>query len=185
MTTSVNITKWKKLCQACGAAEPQGRKEVQSQTAPLRKFPLTTNKASRLIWRLYVSAEMNLNQITIPGKNVPKSIDYYKNLGLRLIVHTHDDYARFECPVGDATFSLHRVSNKSSGPTGIWIYFEVENVDETMKQLQEKMNGLVVVDQPEDKPWLWREARIQDLDGNQIIIYTAGENRKNPPWRLK
>jgi catechol 2,3-dioxygenase-like lactoylglutathione lyase family enzyme len=114
--------------------------------------------------------------------NVSQSIEFYRTLGLRLIVHTHDDYARFECPNGDATFSIHRVDTAPSSGSGIWIYFEVENVDETIKSLVEK--GVQVEEMPEDKSWLWREARIKDPDSNQIIVYTAGKNRKQPPWRL-
>ncbi|MEP0481508.1 MAG: VOC family protein, partial [Nonlabens sp.] len=33
---------------------------------------------------------MNLNQITIPVLDIPKSIAFYESLGLNLIVHTHD-----------------------------------------------------------------------------------------------
>jgi catechol 2,3-dioxygenase-like lactoylglutathione lyase family enzyme len=126
---------------------------------------------------------MNLNQITVPVKNVPLAIEFYQKLGLRLIVHTHDDYARFECPGGDSTFSLHRVDDGPSGPNGIWIYFEVEDVDKTIEELGKTLGQAVIEETPNDKPWLWRESRVKDLDGNQIIIYSAGKNRKNPPWR--
>ncbi|MEM7380928.1 MAG: VOC family protein, partial [Bacteroidota bacterium] len=37
---------------------------------------------------------------------------------------------------------------------------------------------------PRDQSWLWREARLKDPDGNTLILYHAGENRKNPPWRI-
>ena len=80
---------------------------------------------------------MNLNQITIPSLNVPQSIAFYKKLGLRLIVHTHDAYARFECTDGDTTFSIHKVEQLAEGP-GIYIYFEVKNVAETVANLEKK-----------------------------------------------
>jgi catechol 2,3-dioxygenase-like lactoylglutathione lyase family enzyme len=123
---------------------------------------------------------MNLNQVTVPVKNVPASIEFYKKLGLTLIVHTHDDYARFECPGGDSTFSLHRVDQLPSS-NGIWVYFEVPDVDKQIELMIEA--GIDIEEQPKDQTWLWREAKLKDLDGNQIIIYHAGENRKNPPWR--
>jgi len=34
-------------------------------------------------------------------------------------------------------------------------------------------------------PWLWREAWLYDVDGNKLILYSAGENRLNPPWRMR
>lgn len=125
---------------------------------------------------------MNLNQITIPSKNVPKAITFYKKLGLNLIVHTHDKYARFEAPEGDSTFSLHFVSEIVNNQ-GTAIYFEVSNVSEKVKGLESK--GIIFDTQPIAQSWLWTEARLKDLDGNQLIIYNAGDNRKNPPWRIK
>ena len=124
---------------------------------------------------------MNLNQITIPSLNVPHSIVFYKKLGLHLIVHTHDAYARFECPDGDATFSIHQVDQLGEGP-GIYIYFEVNNVAETVANLEK--NGIIFDQMPTDQGWLWTEAKLKDPDGNQIIIFHGGKNRKNPPWRM-
>jgi catechol 2,3-dioxygenase-like lactoylglutathione lyase family enzyme len=124
---------------------------------------------------------MNLNQITVPAVNVEKSIEFYEKLGLRLIVKSLPDYARFECKQGDSTFSLHQV-DKQQKTDGIWIYFEVQNLDDSVKTLINK--GIVFDELPNDKNWLWREARLKDPDNNQLIIYFAGDNRKNPPWRI-
>ncbi|WP_067145959.1 VOC family protein [Pseudotamlana agarivorans] len=124
---------------------------------------------------------MNLNQVTVPSLNVEKSVEFYKALGLKLIVFTHSKYARFECADGDATFSIHEVENLSDG-SGITVYFEEQNLDETVKHLRDK--GIVFEQLPTDKSWLWREAQLKDPDGNRIILYYAGKNRKNPPWRL-
>lgn len=124
---------------------------------------------------------MNLNQITIPSLNVEKAVAFYKTLGLHLIVDAIPRYVRFECPNGDATFSIHNVEELPKG-AGITIYFEEENLDEWVTRLQEK--GIKFDSLPEDKSWLWREAHLQDPDGNNIILYYAGKNRKNPPWRI-
>ncbi|MBN4084939.1 VOC family protein [Flavobacteriaceae bacterium AH-315-B10] len=125
---------------------------------------------------------MNLNQITITSLDVEKATQFYKTLGLRLIVETFPNYVRFECPDGDSTFSIHKVDELPKG-NGITIYFEDDNLDELVSNLKEK--GITFTSNPEDKSWLWREAHLQDLDGNHIILYHAGTNRKNPPWRLK
>lgn len=125
---------------------------------------------------------MNLNQITIPSLDLSKSIPFYQKLGLQLIVHTHAAYARFELPEGDATFSIHQVEKLPQGE-GIYIYFELKNLDEYVAKLVKK--GIKLEELPNDKSWLWREARFKDLDGNQLILFHAGKNRKNPPWRHK
>lgn len=124
---------------------------------------------------------MNLNQITIPSIDVEKATAFYSTLGLHLIVESLPRYVRFECPNGEATFSIHNVE-KLPKIEGITIYFEVEDLDKEFKKLQEK--GIKFTQEPEDKPWLWREAHLNDLDGNRIILFHAGKNRKNPPWRI-
>lgn len=125
---------------------------------------------------------MNLNQITIPSLDVNKATEFYKKLSLILIVDALPRYVRFECPNGDSTFSIHKVDQLPKGE-GISIYFEVEDLDYEVNILKEK--GITFTDEPEDKPWLWREAHLKDPDGNQIILFNAGDNRKNPPWRIK
>ena len=125
---------------------------------------------------------MNLNQITIPSINLEAATIFYQKLGLQLIVNALPNYVRLECPVGQSTFSIHKVNELPSGE-GIMVYFEHENLDEYVKSLIDK--GIVIDEMPSDKPWLWREARLRDLDNNRLILFKAGENRKNPPWRIK
>ena len=124
---------------------------------------------------------MNLNQITIPVVNIERSIKFYEKLGLKLIVKALPHYARFECPQGDSTFSLHQVK-ESPKESCVWIYFEVQELDNYVDKLISK--GIIFEELPNDKEWLWRESRLKDLDNNQIIIYFAGNNRKDPPWKV-
>ncbi|HAA15059.1 MAG TPA: glyoxalase/bleomycin resistance/extradiol dioxygenase family protein [Cytophagales bacterium] len=124
---------------------------------------------------------MNLNQITVPSRDLSVAIPFYQKLGFKLIVHAGADYARFIVPDGEATFSLHRVEELPSGD-GVWVYFECDNLEEEVARLEQE--GVNFTLPPTDQSWLWREARLQDPDGNKIILYHAGENRKNPPWRL-
>lgn len=77
--------------------------------------------------------------------------------------------------------SVHHVDHALNG-SGAWIYFEVDDLDNFIETLLGK--GIHVDAMPETKNWLWREARLTDPDGHQVIIYHAGANRKHPPWRL-
>jgi catechol 2,3-dioxygenase-like lactoylglutathione lyase family enzyme len=124
---------------------------------------------------------MILNQITIPSLDVNKATEFYQKLGLHLIVDAKPRYVRFELSDGDATFSIHVVDELPKGD-GISVYFQEENLDNYVEQLLKK--GFQFDLLPTDQPWLWREARLKDLDGNQLILYSAGKNRKNPPWRI-
>ena len=115
---------------------------------------------------------MNLNQITVPSLDVEKAIDFYEKLGLKLIVKAIPHYARFELPEGESTFSLHLVDRLPEGE-GIFVYFESDRLDAWVKELQSK--GIEFDELPEDRRWLWREARLKDPDGNRLILYYAGE----------
>ena len=124
---------------------------------------------------------LNLNQVTVPCADLAESVAFYRALGLRQIVSSPPDYARFECPAGDSTFSVHRTSGR--GRDGdIVVYFEVEDLDATVRALLTA--GLEFESEPRDQPWLWREAYLRDPAGNRICLFHAGGNRRNPPWRL-
>ena len=125
---------------------------------------------------------MNLNQITIPSLDLTQSIPFYEKLGLKLIVKALPHYARFECPDGNSTFSIHQTETLPTG-NGISIYFECDDLDEYVNELIKK--GFKFDLKPTDQTWLWREAKLKDLDGNQLILFYAGENRLNPPWRIE
>ena len=80
---------------------------------------------------------MNLNQITIPSLNVEVSTEFYKKLGLHLIVNALPRYVRFELPDGDATFSIHLVEELPTGE-GIAVYFEEDDLDNFVIKMQNK-----------------------------------------------
>ena len=123
---------------------------------------------------------MNLNQVTLPVTDVGRSVEFYRGMGFTLIVDS-PDYARFECPDGDSTFSVHAVTPPVES-SGVVVYFETAALDSVVSALQERE---VVFDQlPTDQRWLWREARLRDPDGNILCLFYAGENRRHPPWRV-
>lgn len=124
---------------------------------------------------------MNLNQVTVSVKNIEKAIAFYETLGLILIVKS-PHYARFECPEGDATFSISLSENENKN-TGTTIYFELTDLEKKVKELLQK--GIQFEELPTEQRYLWKEARLKDPDNNHIKLYYAGENRKSPPWRIK
>ncbi len=123
---------------------------------------------------------MDLNQVTLPCTDYDKTVQFYRNLGLSLIVDSPPNYARFETDLG-ATFSIHRTDSVNASPDVV-IYFEVDNVDLTVRELEGL--GFKFETEARDQDWLWREAYLLDPAGNMLCIYHAGENRRNPPWRV-
>ncbi len=118
---------------------------------------------------------MNLNQVTVPSLDVRRSIDSYGRLGLVLIVDDLPGYARFECPDGDATFS---VEDRKGTVPGVVVYFECADLEAKVSALKE--GGVVMDSERQGQPWLWREAYLKDPDGNVIYLFSAGENPQKP-----
>lgn len=125
---------------------------------------------------------MNLNQVTIYTGKPFETAEFFQKLGLRLIVDSLPRYARFECPDGDSTLSIHNAEVHPNG-AGVVLYFECEDLDAEVERL--KSIGLYFDQEPIDRDWLWREAYLHDPNGNKICLFHAAENRKNPPWRVK
>jgi hypothetical protein len=63
------------------------------------------------------------------------------------------------------------------------IWFESDRLDELVLELKEI--GVVFEREPETMGYLWRVAQLRDPAGTRIALYHAGENRLNPPWRVK
>jgi catechol 2,3-dioxygenase-like lactoylglutathione lyase family enzyme len=124
---------------------------------------------------------MRLNQVTVSVRALEPAIAFYAALGLRLIVKSAD-YARFVCPDGDSTFSLH-LDPAARGVTETVVYFEDDALDATVARL--KAAGLTFDTEPVDQRWLWREAYLSDPSGNRVCLFQAGTNRLSPPWGIR
>ena len=121
---------------------------------------------------------MNMNQIIKNSTDIAKSKQFYTALGFSLIVDT-DHYLRFACPDDGPTFSLSLADKASEGMS---VYFEEPDLDNKVAQLIQQ--GIEFEHGPEDRPYLWREAVLSDPSGNKLVLYWAGDNRLNPPWRV-
>lgn len=123
---------------------------------------------------------MRLNQVTLPVSDIARSKAFYRTLGFRLLVDSAH-YCRFLAPDGDTTFSIHA----EEGPIGTGTVLYLESADMGGDFARLTSAGIAFDTEPEDQNWLWREARFRDPDGHLWKLYFAGENRVNPPWRVK
>lgn len=121
----------------------------------------------------------SLNQVTVGCTDYAASVAFYRSLGLQQIVDSPDNgYARFEAANG-ATFSIHAAETIASSTI---VYFESLQLDMWVAELSSK--GLQFDQLPADESWGWREARLCDPSGNIVCLYSAGEYRRYPPWRI-
>jgi hydroxymethylpyrimidine/phosphomethylpyrimidine kinase len=131
--------------------------------------------------RLDVGAGPRLNQVTVTGTDYARSVEFYTRLGLKQIVANPPDYARFET-AGGATFSV-QIDPEEKIIATTAVYLECDDLDERVEQLAR--SGIPFEHGPRNQPWMWREARLRDPDGNIIFLYKAGESRRFPPWRME
>jgi hydroxymethylpyrimidine/phosphomethylpyrimidine kinase len=132
--------------------------------------------------RLDVGQGLRLNQVTVTGTDYERSVDFYRRLGLQQIVDSPENgYARFET-AGGVTFSVQIDPDEKIIATTA-IYLECDDLDQRVEQLAR--SGISFEHGPRNQPWMWREARLRDPDGNIIFFYKAGEHRRFPPWRVE
>ena len=131
--------------------------------------------------RLDVGGGPRLNQVTVTGTNYERSVDFYRRIGLSQIIDSPETgYARFET-AGGVTFSVQIDPDEKIIATTA-IYLECDDLDQRVEALAR--SGIAFEHGPRNQPWMWREARLRDPDGNIIFFYKAGENRRFPPWRV-
>jgi catechol 2,3-dioxygenase-like lactoylglutathione lyase family enzyme len=127
---------------------------------------------------------MRFNHVTLDVADLERSKAFYRTLGLVQIVDSPPRYARFTFPEGDATLSVEVMGDRPDRSAArAQLFFECDALDETVAALKRK--GIVFEQEPTDMFYLWREARLRDPDGHELRLYFAGENRLDPPWRLK
>lgn len=121
----------------------------------------------------------SLNHVTLGCRAYAASVNFYKALGLSLIVDSPSNgYARFEAPNG-VTLSIYQGDDIA---TSTIIYFESKRLDAWVTELVSQ--GYAFEQLPQDESWGWREARLLDPSGNIVCLYKAGENRRYPAWQL-
>ena len=132
--------------------------------------------------RLDVGEGPRLNQVTLTGTDYGRSVKFYRTLGLKQIVDSAENgYARFET-AGGATLSIQIDPEEKVAATTA-LYLECDDLEARVEQLARA--GVAFEHGIRNQPWMWREARLRDPDGNIIFLYKAGEARRFPPWRME
>ena len=127
------------------------------------------------------NGKLTFNHAMVYVKDVERGLRFYRDLlGFKLIEEFHYEnkpvYARLRAPGGDGTIALHQAGPEVSVLSdGVRLYFEVPELDNFCRNLQQKRFHITQL--PRMMPWGWRHAYLNDPDGHEISLYWAGENR--------
>src|SRR5277367_5866741 len=127
------------------------------------------------------SGKLTFNHAMIYVKDVERGLQFYRDwMGFKLIEDFRYEgkpvYARLRAPGGDGTIALHQAGpDDSVASNGVRLYFEVGELDDFCRKLQQK--NFYITKMPQMMPWGWRHAYLNDPDGHEISLYFAGANR--------
>ena len=157
--------------------------EEDSASAPAKhasaKHPRSQQNKSSVT--LDADGKLTFNHAMVYVKDVERGLSFYRDLlGFKLIEDFRYEnkpvYARLRAPGGDGTIALHQAGPEVSVLSdGVRLYFEVRELDDFCRNLQQK--GFHITQMPRMMPWGWRHAYLNDPDGHEISLYWAGENR--------
>ena len=159
------------------AAAP-GKRAAAKPPKPSRTKALAASKAPA---PPADQGKLSFNHAMIYVKDVQRAIAFYRDfMGFKLIEDFRYEgtpvYARLRAPGGDGTIALHQAGpGVSVASEGVRLYFEVGELDDFCRKLQNK--GFYITQLPRLMPWGWRHAYLNDPDGHEISLYWAGENR--------
>ena len=112
----------------------------------------------------------------IPVRSLGEAIQYY----VSVLGFDHDwgdpatgniaGISQDDCRLFLTDAGFHETYGAPAGPIVFWLNLnskqEVDGLYQRWKQA-----GATLLSEPEDKPWLLREFRAADLDGNQIRVF--------------
>ena len=121
------------------------------------------------------------NHAMVYSRNVAAAVEFYASLlGLEVLEKVDWEnrtvYARLKSPGGDGTIAIHGLPPGEELHTGgVRLYFEVKNLERFCKRLE--ASGVKLSKPPKVMPWGWKHAYLDDPDGHEVSVYTAGAKR--------
>ncbi len=121
------------------------------------------------------------NHAMIYSRDVAAALRFYTDsLGFKLLENFQHEgrsvYARLKSPRGNTTIALHAVAPGDELHTGgIRLYFEVQDLERFCERLESA--GVQFSQKPKQMPWGWKHAYLNDPDGHEVSLYSAGAKR--------
>ena len=126
-------------------------------------------------------ASATFNHAMVYSRDVATALRFYVDkLGFKLLEDFQHEgrsvYARLKSPRGSTTIALHAVAPGDELRTGgIRLYFEVSDLERFCDRLESA--GVQFSKKPQLMPWGWKHAYLNDPDGHEVSLYSAGAKR--------
>lgn len=124
------------------------------------------------------TAGLTFNHAMVYVQELEPALHFYRDLlGFKMIEQYATAYARLRSPRGNGTLALHRLEPGHTVPPdeGVRLYFETTALDRLCKDLESA--GVTFSAPPKLMPWGWKHAYLNDPDGHEVSLYTAGAKR--------
>jgi lactoylglutathione lyase len=124
---------------------------------------------------------LNFNHAMVYSRDIAGALRFYVDLlGLKLLQLEQYGgravYARMKSARGSTSIALHLLEpGQEFHPGAIRLYFEVPDLKRFCKRLEKA--GAVFSQQPKKMPWGWTHAYLNDPDGHEVSLYSAGAKR--------
>jgi lactoylglutathione lyase len=113
-----------------------------------------------------------LQTIVLYVSDVERAARFYRDqLGLDQ-VYEHEGRLALRC--GPTRLLLHPTEDSERGPWNVELYFQVDDVDDTVSAL--RAQGVGVLLEPTDEPWGERNAGVLDADGYPVYLTQSLED---------
>jgi catechol 2,3-dioxygenase-like lactoylglutathione lyase family enzyme len=130
---------------------------------------------------------MRLSHVTLQASDIPRSRAFYIALGFEILVD-EAHYCRFLTRIdegpGDETLSIEKHAGAIQPAAQLGLEFPTPAALDAYAAVL-RLKGVAVAEGPIDRSWLWRDARVFDPDFHEWMLFFAGKNKLDPPWRVK
>jgi lactoylglutathione lyase len=110
-----------------------------------------------------------IQTVVLNVSDVPAAAAFYEGrLGLDRV---YENRGRIGLQCGEVRILLHPSESapaRDAAPWNVELYFEVDDVDETIARLRRE--GVGVLAEPADEPWGERDAAVLDPDGYPVYL---------------
>jgi len=112
--------------------------------------------------------KISMNLIVIRSKNIEKSLEFYKAIGLSFIKEKHGSGPEhYSSTINNLVFEIYPIIDNNKGNNNIRIGFNISSLDDVVNLLSKK--GFEIVSEAKNSCW-GRRAVMKDYDNYTVEL---------------